>query len=343
VSPWLEDKDHTHPISRINFQISRESPAKREIPLSSRQTLGVKCWHHGFFSRTITRIMTGTFAQLDESGIGIVGVGLIGGSIAAALKKSGYSGKIVGFGRNAERLRKAQSLGLLSDFSTAPDSKVDELSLIVVCTPVDRIVEDVQAYADAASAGTIITDAGSVKGAICDQLQHFADADVTFIGSHPLAGSEKNGFEYADPELYHDRLCFLTPYENTPSEKLARIENFWSAIGMKLHRVSPDEHDRLMSVTSHAPHVIAAGVSLLLEDEYKPFTGSGFQDTTRIASGDPTLWRAIVMQNRQQLSETLKKFSQIMQDLSQAVEEGDHQKLEQLLELAKTHRDSLVS
>lgn len=286
--------------------------------------------------------MTGTSAQLDESGIGIVGVGLIGGSIAAALRKSGYEGKIVGFGRNAQRLRKAQSLGLITDFATEPDQKVADLSLIVVCTPVDRIVEDVQRFAERSSPGTIITDAGSVKESLCRDLEDLAEGDVTFLGSHPLAGSEKNGFEHADADLYRDRLCFLTPFDNTPPEILRRVVQLWSSLGMKLQTVSPAEHDRLMSVTSHAPHLIAAAISLLLEEEFKTFTGTGFQDTTRIASGDPGLWRAIMMQNRDQLTGTLNKFREILDELTSAIESADEQKLEQLLELAKTRRDSLV-
>ena len=286
--------------------------------------------------------MTGTSAQFNESGIGIIGVGLIGGSIAAALKKSGYAGKIIGFGRTEERLRKAQSLGLLTDFTTEPASKVSEVSLIIVCTPVDRIVEDIRNLASYAQSGTIVTDAGSVKAAICDELQDLAEGDVTFIGSHPLAGSEKNGFEHADADLYRDRLCFLTPFAETSPENINRVANFWSSMGMKLHTVSPTEHDRLMSVTSHAPHLIAAAISLLLEEDFKAFTGTGFQDTTRIAAGDPGLWRAIMMQNRHQLTETLAKFREILDDLTSAIELGDESKLEQLLELAKTRRDSLV-
>jgi prephenate dehydrogenase len=288
--------------------------------------------------------MTGTSEKLDESGIGIVGVGLIGGSIAAALKKSGYTGKIVGFGRNAERLRKAQSLGLLTEFSTDPDSaSLRDVSLIVICTPVDRIVEDVRQFADSATPGTIITDAGSVKASLCDELQNLSSSKVSFIGSHPLAGSEKNGFEHADADLFQDRLCFITPHKETPTNQVARVENFWTKLGMNLHQVSPDEHDRLMSVTSHAPHLIASALAMLLEDDFKPFTGTGFQDTTRIASGNPALWRAILMHNREQLSASLVKFSENLREMSDAIEQGNDQKLEQLLELAKTHRDSLVS
>lgn len=281
--------------------------------------------------------------KLDESGIGIVGVGLIGGSIAAALKAREYSGKIIGFGRNADRLQAARTSGLIDDFATEPEPLVKQVSFIVVCTPVDRIVEDVRRFAELSGPGTVITDAGSVKGEICWKLSDYAARDVSFIGSHPLAGSEKNGFEYAIPELFEDRICFITPDSAAKPRDVQRVEEFWSFLGMRIHPLTPSEHDRLMSVTSHAPHLIAAAIALLLEENDRPFTGTGFQDTTRIAAGDPGLWRAILYQNRQEVSRTLKRFSEIIGILAQAIEYGDRHTLEQLLEQAKNNRDSLVS
>lgn len=281
--------------------------------------------------------------QLDESGIGIVGVGLIGGSIALALKESGYQGRIIGFGRNADRLQAAQAAGLIDDFATEPDPLVKQVSLVVVCTPVDRVVEDVRRFAEASHHGTVITDAGSVKGGICGKLSDFASRDVSFVGSHPLAGSEKNGFEHARADLFEDRICFVTPDPAARERCVQRVEQFWSFVGMRIHTLSPADHDRLMSVTSHTPHLIAAATALLLEERDRLFTGTGFQDTTRIAAGDPGLWRAILFQNRLEVSRTLKRYSEIMAILSQAIEQGDQQTLEHMLELAKNNRDSLVS
>jgi prephenate dehydrogenase len=280
---------------------------------------------------------------LDESGIGIVGVGLIGGSIAVGLKARGYSGKIIGFGRNADRLQAAQTAGLIDEFAIEPNPLVKQVSLIVVCTPVDRIVEDVRRFAESSRPGTVITDVGSVKGEICWKLSDYAAREVSFVGAHPLAGSEKNGFEHAVPDLFEDRICFITPDSASKPRDLRRVEEFWSFLGMRIHTLAPSEHDRLMSVTSHTPHLIAAATALLLEEKDRPFTGTGFQDTTRIAAGDPGLWRAILYQNRQEVSRTLKRFSEIISILSQAIEYGDRHTLEQLLEQAKNNRDSLVS
>lgn len=281
--------------------------------------------------------------KLNESGIGIVGVGLIGGSIAAGLKARGYSGKIIGFGRNAERLQAAQTAGLIDEFATEPDPLIKQASFIVVCTPVDRIVEDVRRFAEFSHPGTVTTDAGSVKSEICWKLSDYADREVSFVGSHPLAGSEKNGFEHAADDLFEDRICFITADSAAKPRDVRRVEEFWSFLGMRIHQLSPSDHDRLMSVTSHTPHLVAAALTLLLEEKDRPFTGTGFQDTTRIAAGDPGLWRAILYQNRQEVSRTLKRFSEIMSILSQAIEYGDRHTLEHLLEQAKNNRDSLVS
>lgn len=281
--------------------------------------------------------------KLDESGIGIVGVGLIGGSIALSLKESGYQGRVVGFGRNPERLETARTEGLIDEFATEPDPLVKQVSLVVVCTPVDRVVEDVRRFAEECHHGTVITDAGSVKGEICWKLSDYASREVSFVGSHPLAGSEKNGFEHARADLFEDRVCFVTPDAAVKPRCLQRVEQFWSFLGMRIHSLSPSDHDRLMSVTSHTPHLIAAATALLIGEDDRPFTGTGFQDTTRIAAGDPALWRAILFQNRQEVARTLKRFSEIMSILSQAIEYGDQHTLEHLLELAKNNRDSLVS
>jgi prephenate dehydrogenase len=182
-----------------------------------------------------------------------------------------------------------------------------------------------------------------VKGEICWKLSDFASRDVSFVGSHPLAGSEKNGFEHARADLFEDRVCFVTPDPAARERCVQRVEEFWSFLGMRIHTLSPADHDRLLSVTSHTPHLIAAAMALLLEERDRQFTGTGFQDTTRIAAGDPALWRAILFQNRQEVARTLKRFSEIVSVLSQAIEHGDRQTLEHMLELAKNNRDSLVS
>jgi len=154
--------------------------------------------------------------------IAIQGVGLIGGSIAAALKKNNFSGSIIGIGRNLERLQKAIDSGLIDQAETDLKQAATSADLIIICTPVDMIIQDVMEAASTAQPGTLITDGGSVKGKICHELKDRLPEGVTFIGSHPLAGSEKRGFEHADPDLYQNRVCVVTPEENAPADQLDR-------------------------------------------------------------------------------------------------------------------------
>lgn len=282
--------------------------------------------------------MSGGTSHLDESGIAIVGVGLIGGSIAAALKARGYAGPVLGFGRSGERLRKARDAGLLDEFATSPAPLVERASLVVVCTPVDRIVADVREFAAAAKPGTLITDAGSVKGSICAAL---ADDGIKYIGSHPMAGSEKNGFEHADAGLFEGRLCLFTPRETDDHNDVARIERFWEFLKMRVLRLAPEDHDRAVAYSSHLPHVAASALSILLPADFRGMTAGGFRDTTRIAAGHPDLWDDILRQNSEEVIEALDRYAAVLAEFRDCLESGDSEGLQKLLEKAKTNRDAL--
>ena len=232
-----------------------------------------------------------------ETTVAIVGVGLIGGSLAVALKQRGAASRVIGVGRNAQRLDTARSAGLIDDISTDVAAAAKQSQLVVVCTPVDRIVADVRLAAAAMPAGSLITDAGSVKGHICAELADLSAGAVTFIGSHPLAGSERNGFEHASPTLFDQRLCVLTPLASSPPDQLQRLHRFWQAVGMTTCELSPPDHDVALAFASHLPHAVAAALALSLPPEHRPFAATGFRDTTRIAGGDPGLWTAIFLQN----------------------------------------------
>lgn len=175
--------------------------------------------------------------------IAIVGVGLIGGSLAAALKHRGLSRRILGIGRNPERLQGARSAGLIDAWSTDP-AAVGDADLTVVCTPVDRISTDVKSLWAYVPSGGLVTDAGSAKRQICEDLADRQEAEREFLGSHPIAGSHRQGFEAADPELYAGRLCVVTPTEHTTTAAVEQIEDFWQSVGMRTVRMSPAEHDR---------------------------------------------------------------------------------------------------
>ncbi|MBM4077554.1 MAG: prephenate dehydrogenase/arogenate dehydrogenase family protein [Planctomycetes bacterium] len=291
-------------------------------------------------------------APLEETVV-IVGVGLIGGSLAAAIRQRGVARRVIGVGRNASRLESARQAKLIDDVSTDLVEAARSASLIVFCTPVDKIVEQVRQVVTglnssekrATHSGTskrkpgaeklLLTDAGSVKGAICHPL-----ADVTnFIGSHPIAGSHRQGFEAADPNLYQGKVCVLTPLDSADRNHLIRLEKFWSAVGMKTVSMSPEEHDAALAMTSHLPHVVASALAATLTPDKVPFVGSGFRTTTRIAAGDPDLWTQILLNNVNDIVSGIEDVQHRLESFHLALKLGNTEVLKQLLEEGKEARE----
>src|ERR1700733_9790126 len=272
--------------------------------------------------------------------IGIVGCGMIGCSLAAALKRHGFHGQIVGCGRPGKNLETALGRKLVDRIESEPAQAAAACDFVVVCTPVDRIVDDVRALAKAARPGTLITDAGSVKQPICRSLDDLP-AGVTFIGSHPMAGSEKQGCAHADAELFVDRVCVVTPPPSVSRAQVARVGEFWQALGMSVVEMSPEAHDRALAQTSHVPHAVAAALAASLAVENRGLTAGGFQDTTRIAAGDPELWSAILLANADEVAAGLRAVSARLGDLLAALESHDKMRLRALLQTAKQNRDGL--
>ncbi len=272
--------------------------------------------------------------------IGIVGCGMIGCSLAAALKSRKFRGQIVGCGRPGTNLDTALGRRLVDRVESEPAQAAAACDFVVVCTPVDRIVDDVRAVAKAARPGTLITDAGSVKQPICRSLDDLP-AGVTFIGSHPIAGSEKQGCAHADAELFLDRVCVVTPPQSASRAQVARVGEFWQALGMSVVEMSPEAHDRALAQTSHVPHAVAAALAASLAVENRGLTAGGFQDTTRIAAGDPELWTAILLANAGEVAGGLRTVSARLAELLAAVESHDRMRLTALLRTAKQNRDGL--
>ncbi len=273
----------------------------------------------------------------------IIGVGLIGGSIAAGLKARGFTGRIVGVGRNQKRLQVAESAGLIDCSTVELKEAAGQASLLIFCTPVDRIVEGVRTAAANCQPGTLLTDTGSVKGSICRDLANGLPEKVTFIGSHPLAGSEKRGFEHAQPDLFQARVTVVTPDASTPGQELARLKRFWQSLGSTVIEMSAAEHDRVLALTSHLPHVAAAALVEMLPAATRPFAASGFCDTTRIASGDPDLWCGILVENADEITNKIDTYIEKLTEFRACLTGRDHAGLNNLLEVAKTNRDSLLN
>ena len=275
--------------------------------------------------------------NFTEQSIVIVGVGLIGGSIAAAVRKRFPECKVIGIGRNRERLKLATERGLLTDWSDQISSgTIPDGSLGIVCLPVDQIAEAVRQLADADC--ELVTDAGSVKACVYDALDDVSRG--RFIGSHPIAGSENTGFENSDADLFVDRMCVVTPVKAT-KVNTERIVAFWKSIGSTVQQMAPDEHDRVLALTSHLPHIVAAVMSGCVAAELSPFTGTGFRDTTRIAAGSASLWTSILLGNASHCVESIDAAERLLQKFREAIKTGDGPTLESLLETAAQRRRTL--
>ena len=270
----------------------------------------------------------------------VVGVGLIGGSIAAAARRRSIAGRIIGIGRNGARLDAARRAGLI-DVAATDLSVGGDADLVIVCTPVDRIAADVLSIAPTLAAGSLITDAGSTKGAICQSVQSSLARPTRFVGSHPLAGSEKGGWEHADADLFEGRVCVVTPVEETPPEVLDRVSAFWRALGLRVRQMTPEDHDRALAVTSHLPHLAASALASLLTRAETGLAATGFRDTTRIASGDPDLWTAIFLQNAEPVVDQASLLIEQLREFQRAIRHGDAARIRQLLEEGRQGRKLL--
>jgi len=271
----------------------------------------------------------------------IVGVGLIGGSIGLAAKKRGLAGRVRGLGRSEVSLDKALARGQIDDKHLEPQDALRDADFVVVCTPVDQIAGQVVRFAALCKPGAILTDAGSTKATIVADVQRALPGHVHFVGSHPLAGSEKRGPEAAEPELFQNRWTVVTPTPQTDAAALAQVERFWEALGSRVKRLAPDEHDRALALTSHVPHLVAAALAAALPADLHDLAATGFRDTTRIAAGDPGLWTAIFEHNRDAVLAALDKVEGRLVAFRQALVERDRNTLEQLLAQAKKVRDAL--
>jgi prephenate dehydrogenase len=273
----------------------------------------------------------------------IVGVGLIGGSIGLAARRRGLAQRIVGVGRQQASLDAARALGAIDEGFLDLRPAVKRAQLAVFCTPVDHIAEQVLSAASACAPGMLLTDAGSTKADIVERIDGHMPPGVHFVGSHPLAGSEKRGPEHADADLFQDRLTVVTPAAHTDSAALERVGSFWRALGSRVRLMAPEEHDRALAVTSHLPHLVAAALCGIVPRELWDLTATGFRDTTRVAAGDPSIWTGIFAQNRSAVLAALKQLSGRLAEYRAILEADDIPALDDFLTQAKKVRDALGS
>jgi prephenate dehydrogenase len=230
--------------------------------------------------------------------VAILGVGLIGGSIGLALRTRGLAAEVVGIGRDPSSLAEAERLGAIDRSTTDVQAGAESAEVVVVCTPVNRVVEDVQRCAEAAGPDVLITDAGSSKRQIVEGVERQAEGASVFVGAHPVAGSERRGAAHARADLFEGRPCVLTPTSRTPTDRLRRAADFWTSIGCRVLEMGPVEHDEVLAYTSHLPHAIAAALAGSVPVDWLPLAAGAYRDGTRVAGADTALWTAIFRDNR---------------------------------------------
>ncbi len=280
--------------------------------------------------------------------LAIVGVGLIGGSLARALREAGAVGEVVGCGRALPNLERAVELGVIDRFDQDPSVAVEGADMVFLAVPLGAMRGVFESVKDRLRPDTIITDGGSVKGSVvADALSAFGLMPPRLVPGHPIAGTERSGVDASFATLYRDRRVILTPLAETDPAAVARVEWMWRTCGAEVSRMSVVHHDEVLAATSHLPHMLAFGLvdALARMDETEEifrYAAGGFRDFTRIASSSPVMWRDICMANREALSAMLARFSVELTDLAQAIRLGDGRYLLEVFERAKAARDRYV-
>jgi prephenate dehydrogenase len=275
----------------------------------------------------------------------LAGVGLLGGSLGLALKQRRLAGRVVGYVRRQASVAECERSGAVDQAVRDLPTAVQGADLIVLCTPIAQMRELAEQMLPALKPGVLVTDVGSVKGSVVQELEPlFASVGACFIGSHPMAGAEKTGVGAARPDLFVKAICIVTPTPFSPPALVARLEEFWASVGAVSLRLTPELHDDLVSRSSHLPHVIAAELANYVLSPAHPkeqamVCANGFRDTTRIASGSPEMWRDISLANRRNLARVLGVFIEDLQEFQLALEKGDEKTVEEFFTQAKKRRD----
>jgi prephenate dehydrogenase len=280
--------------------------------------------------------------------LAVVGVGLIGGSLALALKEAGAVGQVVGVGRGLANLETAMRLGLVDSITRDLSEGVADADVIFLATPVQALGPVCGQAMPHLKPGAIITDGGSVKQAVIDAIEPHLRSDVYFVPGHPIAGTENSGAEAAFAALYRQRRCILTPTANTSADALEYIRRMWQLVGSQVVIMDVEKHDRVLAAISHLPHMVAyalvnaVGAYDRYDESILEYSAGGFRDFTRIASSDPTMWRDIALTNRDALVEMMEQFEMFFKELKEDVILGSSERLFEFFHRSKQSRDKIL-
>ena len=282
--------------------------------------------------------------------LALIGIGLIGSSIALAARKNGLVGHIAINTRSARTLDRARELKLGDSYHTYPAEAVRDADCVILCVPVGVSGEVAKAIARALKAGAIVSDVGSVKASVIAQMQPHLPKGVHFVPAHPVAGTEYSGPDAGFAELFQNRWCILTPPPATDPEAVQRLAGFWRKMGANVEVMNAEHHDLVLAITSHVPHLIAynivgtaADLETVTRSEVMKFSAGGFRDFTRIAASDPTMWRDVFLNNREAVLEMLGRFTEDLTALQRLIRYGEGDKLFELFTRTREIRRGIIA
>jgi cyclohexadieny/prephenate dehydrogenase len=275
----------------------------------------------------------------------IVGPGLLGVSLAMALRNRVVCDRIVVWARNPARAEECSKLDWCDQAEQNLEAAVYGSDMVVLCTSVESISSFIPEIISLSAEGMLVTDVGSVKTEICQAgATHGGKGMGTFVGSHPMAGSEKSGMEHARADLFEGKPCIVTPDKNTPEAVIQSIHCFWEKVGMKVHRMSAEDHDRCVAHVSHLPHLLSSSLAHCLDgmgENWQSLSGQGLRDTTRIAEGNPELWEQILLSNKPNLLAAIEELEKSVSLVKNYLKKEDGTALREFLDIGVRYRKSL--
>lgn len=281
--------------------------------------------------------------------IALIGIGLIGSSLARVIRREGLTDHIAISTRSEATLEEARQLHLGDSYSIDPRQAVHDADLVIISVPVGSSGAVAAQIASALKPGAIVTDVGSTKASVIAQMAPHMPANVHFIPGHPIAGTEKSGPSAGFADLFQGRWCILTPLPDTDATAVARLWTFWEACGSRLDTMDPNHHDKVLAIVSHLPHIIAYNIvgtaddlEAVTESEVIKYSASGFRDFTRLAASDPVMWRDICLHNKDAILEMLARFSEDLSSLQRAIRWGDGDKLFDMFTRTRDVRRSII-
>jgi cyclohexadieny/prephenate dehydrogenase len=281
--------------------------------------------------------------------IALIGIGLIGSSIARDIKKYGLAREVVISSRSADTLKRAEELELGDRYVSSAAEAVKDADLVVVSVPVGASAAVAAEIAGSLKPGAIVTDVGSTKASVIAQMQPHMPENVHFIPGHPIAGTERSGPDAGFSGLFSGRWCILTPLEGTDPAALQALKDFWMALGSKIDEMDPLHHDKVLAIVSHLPQIIAYNIvgtaddlETVTESEVIKYSASGFRDFTRLAASDPTMWRDVCLHNKDAILEMLARFSEDLAYLQRAIRWGEGDKLFELFTRTRAIRRLII-